>query len=165
MAFRNQAEVDAFQKWAAEQINAMGQHAHTSGLVDARAAGRMVWAVPHKVFLGQVWPESDKRASHWVIAGDSLPTDHIEVKLAASPRDAARHFALKWQMESTRLAGLAGEESGARNGGAKTEVDWAQIGSTLERQAELLYRYVERDDLWDAGKNAYDKLLPADDAP
>lgn len=166
MAFKDQAQVDAFSKWAQAQINAMGQHAHTSGLVEAEAAGQMVWAVPHKVFLGKVWPKHDRRSIHWVIAGESLPTDHIEARLAATPREAARHFALKWQMESTRLAALAGPDprSPPQAGGPRAEVDWTQIGSTLERQAELLYCYVDRDDLWDAEANAFDKLLPAQPA-
>jgi hypothetical protein len=159
MAFRTQEQVDAFESWAKAQIDAMGRHAHTSGLVDAEAVGRMVWAVPHKVFLGKVWPKNERNASHWVIAGESLPTDHIEARLAASPRDAARHFALKWQMESTRLADLSGQDS-TPGGEIRSEVDWARIGETLERQAELLYAFVERDDVWDAEKNAYDKLLP-----
>ena len=159
MAFRNQEQVEAFEKWAKAQIDAMGRHAHTSGLVESEANGRIVWAVPHKVFLGKVWPNNDRGAAHWVIAGESLPTDHIEARLAATPREAARHFALKWQMESTRLADLSGQDSES-DGEVGSDVDWARIGETLERQAELLYGYVGREDLWDAEKNAYDKLLP-----
>ncbi|MGH6885472.1 MAG: DUF4826 family protein [Geminicoccales bacterium] len=150
MAFRSQAEVEAFQKWAQGQINAMGRHAHTSGLVGTDVTGQMIWAVPHKVFIGKVWPAQDRRSTYWVIAGESLPTDHIAEGLAATPRDAARHFALKWQLESSHLGSMSAPECKAREGaeGTRDDVDWTQIAAKLERQAELLYSFVDRDDLW-----------------
>ncbi|CAN5214386.1 hypothetical protein BH24PSE2_BH24PSE2_02570 [soil metagenome] len=142
------ADFEAFTTWAQGEINAMGQHAHTSGLVATEARGQMMWAVPQKAFIGKVWPEQDRRASYWVISGEGLPTDHIAADLATTPRDAARHFALKWQLESTHLSSLSGQARASRDDDA-ADVDWTEIGKTLERQAELLYDYVQRDDLWD----------------
>lgn len=149
MTFKDPAELEAFTHWAKGQIDAMGQHAHSTGLVATEVTGQMVWAVPHKVFIGKVWPARNRGVAWWVIAGEALPTDHIAAALATTPREAARHFALKWQMESTHLSSLAEQDRKAKavadGGGA---VDWTQIGATLEQQAELLYAYVDRDDLW-----------------
>lgn len=161
MAFKDPAELEAFTKWVQGQINAMGRHAHTSGLVATEATGQMIWAVPHEVFIGKVWPAQNRRTTYWVVAGEGLPTDHIAAELAATPRDAARHFALKWQLESVHLSSLSEPERSARtDADASRRVDWTQIGTTLKRQAELLYGYVERDDLWATETNAADTHSP-----
>jgi hypothetical protein len=145
MAFRNQQELEAFTEWAKGEIRGMGDHARSSDLFQGEAVGHAVWTLPHKLFLGKVWPKSEKPRAYWVISGSDIPTDHIEAPLAEAPRDAARHFAMKWQLQSARLEDLGGS---AQDGETVKDVDWEQVAQRLQAQAEALYGLVEKEDLW-----------------
>ncbi|HJP52041.1 MAG TPA: DUF4826 family protein, partial [Pseudomonadales bacterium] len=81
----------------------------------------------------------------WVISGPDVSTDHIDGNLAASPRDAARHFAMKWQMDAERLNTLVKQKAEVVN----PEVDREAFANTLIGYAESLYDIVNNDDFWD----------------
>ncbi len=70
----------------------------------------------------------------WVLSGD-LPTDHSKFEVADNARDALRHFALKWQMQSENL--LQSE--------IKEQKDFAHL---LIGRAEGIYKLCEDDSLW-----------------
>ena len=42
-------------------------------------------------------------SAYWLIAGGGGPTDILNSELANQPRDAARHFSLKWQLGAQQL--------------------------------------------------------------
>ncbi len=133
---------EAFANWVREQHQAMGQYAFRQGLIPEESEGAPVWSMPHRLFIGKVWPKADPKAAHWIISGE-LPTDHIDGDLAETARDAARHFALKWQLQSARIEQPAEDDpTGDRL------VDWAQVADSLKSRAEALYAIVENDDLW-----------------
>ena len=155
MAFKNEEEVRAFTDWTQDQIRGMGRHVEANGLIKTQVVGRCVWAVPHQVFIGQIWPRNDRNKTYWIISGTTLPTDHIESNLADSARTAAKHFALKWQLESARMENLSEHDADATTG---QDVDWTSVARSLQSQAETLYALVARDDLWEGTATAYDQL-------
>ena len=157
MGFDTGQDVEKFAEWLKEEIQGMSRHVSTSGLISHEATGLCVWAVPHLVFLGQIWPKGDRSKKYWVISGLDLPTDHIEDRMAATPRDAARHFSMKWQLQSSKVVDL-GEQSDSDDG-SLAATDWEQIAGSLQSNAEALYTLVERDELWDAEKGSVDNLL------
>lgn len=94
------------------------------------------WALPQQVLIGKVRAHGNPARFRWFICGE-MPLDHIGDEVATSPREAARHFSLKWQLDATRLGGDAAD--------------------TLAQQAEALYALVEDDTLWskDQGEPAH----------
>lgn len=145
MVFKNQEELDAYVEWVKKELASMGDHARSSDLFQEEGAGHAVWTLPHKLFIGKIWPKSDRNRAFWVISGVDIPTDHIEGSLAETARDAARHFSLKWQLQGARLGDL---DSPGESGEADDEVDWQKVAHRLQAQAEGLYGLVENEDIW-----------------
>jgi hypothetical protein len=91
-------------------------------LVEARPA----WVLPFQILIGKIREQGDDAGFWWFISGD-LPTDHAESSVAASAREAARYFALRWQIRAANDA---------------------DAGSQLAQRAEALYQLAEDDRLW-----------------
>lgn len=144
MTFKNQQELEAYAEWAKAQVRGMGEHARSSDLFQEEAMGHAVWTLPHRLFIGKIWPKSNKARGYWIISGTDIPTDHIESSLAETARDAARHFVMKWQLQSARLEDLGGQ----RGGDEASDVDWTEVASRLQAQAEALYGLVEKEEIW-----------------
>jgi hypothetical protein len=159
MGLKTEQDVERFAEWLKEEVQGMSRHVYTSGLISTEATGHCVWAVPHLVFLGQIWPKDERSKKYWVISGLDLPTDHIEKELAATPRDAVRHFSMKWQLQSSKVAELG--EHGNDDDASSSATDWQKIAGALQSNAEALYTLVERDELWDAEEGAVDNVLAA----
>jgi len=103
-----------------------------------------VWIFPYKILIAKVWGLGQKNRFTWTIAGDGMITDHIPGKMAATPKDAARHFALKWQMDADRLIALG-------NGKQSVQGNREHMGAyanKLIRDAEALYDLTEQDGIW-----------------
>jgi hypothetical protein len=146
MAFRNRAELDAFTAWGERQREAMAHHVRTASLFAGDIVAKAVWTLPHRIFLGRVWPKGEALRGYWVITGELVPTDHIEASLAENAREAARHFALKWQLQSARMAELAEAPADAvqRSG----TVEWRAVADRLRVQAEGLYAIASDPEPW-----------------
>lgn len=145
MVFKDQKELEAYEEWVKSQLREMGDHARSSDLFQEEGVGHAVWTLPHRLFIGRIWPKSDRNRAFWVISGSDIPTDHIESSLAETARDAARHFSLKWQLQGARLGNL---DSKAEPGEAADDVDWQKVAQRLQAQAEGLYALVENEDIW-----------------
>lgn len=103
-----------------------------------------VWVSPYKILIAKVWEISQKSQFVWTISGEGAVTDYIKGSLAATPREAARHFSMKWQMDADRLLELA------KNG---TPVDDSRnhMGAytkTLIGYAESLYDLASNEAIW-----------------
>lgn len=105
-------------------------------LSELRAAGaieetimeaRPAWFLPFRIVVGQSRTSPGDANFIWVIGG-KVPIDCLPSNVAATARDAARHFSLKWQLDSERLVG---EEA-----------------ANLIKIAEYLYSIVDNDDYW-----------------
>jgi hypothetical protein len=80
--------------------------------------------------------EQDQRKGFdWFISGD-FPTARVSSSVAPTPRDAARHFALKWQLEAKRVEDTLNTES--------------ESVTNLVQRAQSLYELVEQDALWES---------------
>lgn len=113
--------------WIKEQMKAAVPALIDLGLAEAAVVeARPAWVFPYTLLIGQCRDRGRSSGFDWFICGDA-PLSHVSSEKAATPRDAARHFALKWQLDA------------ARQGDA---------GEALARQAEALYELVEEDSLW-----------------
>ncbi len=103
-----------------------------------------VWMFPYKILLAKVWALGQKNRFTWTIAGEAMITDHIPGKMAATPRDAIRHFALKWQMDADRLISVANSNTPVE--GKREHL--SAYAKKLIRDAEDLYGLTEQDGIW-----------------
>jgi len=92
-------------------------------LVEAKPA----WVYPFQILIGKIREKEHPGRFLWFICGDA-PTDHISGSHAASPKEAAKHFALKWQLDASRVG---------------------NSDKDLSAKATALYEFVEEDRLWE----------------
>ena len=67
--------------------------------------------------------------------------DHVQGDVAATPREALRHFCLKWQLGADKVI------EASRND-PETGEHYRAKANELIKQAEDLYELVEADSLW-----------------
>lgn len=104
-------------------------------LPGAVAEAKPAWALPEQLVIGRLRrPGAD--TFFWVIGG-VFPSDCIPSDVASTPREAARHFVLRWQLEAAR----------AREAGGTRHLPMVDAGE-LERSAEQLFGIVRDDALW-----------------
>jgi hypothetical protein len=159
VGFKTEEDVRAFTEWAQSEIIEMGRYAQMNGLVTGQPMGKCVWALPEMLFIGKVWPKDDRAQVFWIISGPGLPTDHIEGSLAETAREVAKHFSLKWQLQSSSMENLDPQSASAEEPVSKS-IDMADVAKKLQEHAEALYSLVARDEMWDTEANAIDKQLP-----
>ena len=120
--------VEAVRAWAKEQVDKAVTDIMKSGEVRGRMIeGRPSWTMPGRFVIGQVRGDDHDGGFIWIIAGD-FKTDRIGSNVAATPREVARHFALKWQLDADKAGGA---------------------DDALVRRAEELYAISELDEVWD----------------
>jgi hypothetical protein len=125
--------VEAVQAWAKEHVDRAVADLMKSGEVSgSMIEGRPAWAMPDRFVIGQVRDKHNLGGFIWIIAGD-FKTDRIGSSVAATPRDAARHFALKWQLDAEKADGKDEE---------------------LVKRAEDLYAMTEHNGAWDELENS-----------
>lgn len=135
----------ALKAWYTKLLYAVVRDMIKIGAVSGAAAeARPVWISPYKVLIAKVWEASQKSNFIWTISGEAVITDHIAGNVATTPRDAARHFSLKWQMDADRLLELA-KNKGA---GESTEANMEAYTTKLIQYAEYLYDMASRDEVW-----------------
>lgn len=130
--------------WSREQLNAAVDQLMRAGEFDwALVEARPAWAYPGTTVIGQVREQGEHHRFLWVICGDP-PVDFISSKVAATPREAARHFAMKWQLEAAR-----NREPQVRNTlDPDGKRDWDALCDALEARASSLFKLIEVDALW-----------------
>lgn len=131
---------EQFRQWVESQFDNMGRHVVDNKLISGdKAEGRPLWAVPGKLFIGKIWDKDDEDNAWWIISG-AIPTDHLDASVAETPREALRHFCLKWQLQSGRLDQAADPAD---------KQSWTGISENLANQAEALYPLIDEDSLWE----------------
>ena len=122
------SEIDEkLQAWVKQQLDEavqelIGQGIFQRLLIEAKPA----WVFPFQILIGEIRKREQGEELSWLICGD-LPTSHLRSTHASSPREVARHFALKWQLDAARL----GDE-----------------GRDLAEKAMALYELVNIESLW-----------------
>lgn len=104
---------------------------------------RVAWTLPHRIVIGQIRDSGRHHREFWIIAGE-VPTDCIDASTCATPRDAARHFALKWQLGAEQIR----DPESRASRGLEPVRDWARTADELERVATELYVLSAEDLAW-----------------
>ena len=130
--------------WAQDRLAKAVDEITKSGIFDsATVEARPEWTLPNSIVIGRVRESGRGNREFWVIAGE-LPTDCISAELCATPREAARHFALKWQLGAEHLR----DPELRKAQGLNQERDWEPASDELASVAESLYEVVEADKVW-----------------
>lgn len=103
-----------------------------------------VWMVPNEMLMAKVWGIGAENDFIWTMSIDKLLSDYIAGSLAATPKDVARHFSMKWQMDADRLVNFAKSKAS----GGTSEKQMQEYSSKLIQYAETLYELSNRDDVW-----------------
>ena len=120
---------DAALAWAKGEIDGVVNELLASGAIEYDLVeARLAWTVPSEVVLGQLREQGNLVEFLWIIGGN-VPIDSVHSSAAASPRDAVRHFALKWQLDAD-------------------QVEDADAAKTLVGHAEYLYALSDDDRFW-----------------
>lgn len=113
--------------WGKDRLAAAIDDLADKGIIDTPfVEARIAWMLPQQFFIAELRESSTSPPALWLIGGEGMPVDHVDVALADTPRDAARHFGLKWQ--------LAVEREG--------------VNPALEARAELLLGLTQVDEAW-----------------
>ena len=122
-----QVDPGSARAWAKENLDRAVHDLMNDGkLAGITVEARPAWAMNGKYVIGQVRDNSSPGEFIWVIAGE-FQTDSIGSSVAATARDAARHFSLKWQMDAEKSP---------------------EAGDAMVQRAEELYAIAEIDDAW-----------------
>lgn len=132
----------AFAEWHRSQQQRVADYLRGLQVFDTDISGEWQWIVPHRGMIGQVRPKGGGSPVLWVVTG-LLPIDHVEANAAKNCREAARYFALKWQLEAVRL-----QESGGAPTPRLGQVDWNQMESNLAERAGWLYDRMQDNRCW-----------------
>ena len=103
-----------------------------------------VWMVPHEILIAKVWGINNENDFVWSVSVDKLIADYIAGSLAATPREVARHFSLKWQMDADRLLSREHNKLAVE----KSDTRMQDFSKKLIKHAETLYEMANRDDVW-----------------
>ena len=128
---KNQSHLDEPSEWLKKTFNKGVHELNDIGIVAASIVeARPVWTFPYTLIIGKIRKKDSINDIYWMICGD-CPSTAIEGSLAETPRDAAKHFGLQWQLQSINDNTLNNTEK-----------------SDLSRKAESLLELTETDVLW-----------------
>lgn len=120
---------DLTQAWIKELVDLAVRGTSDMNVFDeALLEARPEWALPQRLLVGKVRPQMDPRAFCWFICGE-VPLDYLPGNVAAAPREALRHFAMKWQLDAER----AGD---------------AESADVLIENAEAIYALADDERVW-----------------
>ncbi len=131
--------------WAKRRLDEAVHEIMKSGILEGiTVEARVAWTLPKKIIIGRIRDSGLQQRELWIIAGD-LPTDCINASTCATPREAARHFALKWQLGAEQIR----DPKARKQRSLSKDVDWENASNELASVAEKLYAIVEEDRAWE----------------
>lgn len=140
------AEAEALRSWYTGLLDKMVKEMISVKAVSGDAVqATPVWMARNEVLIAKVWGISNESDFVWAISVDKLIADYVAGSLAATPREVARHFALKWQMDADRLVNFGSSD-------ASNEVSPERMQAYSDRliqYAETLYDMANRDEPWE----------------
>ena len=135
----------AIRQWYVKELDAVVKQMIKSGVISGVAIeAAPVWALPFKILIAKVWNANEKSRFIWTISGERVTTDHIDGKAAQGPREVARHFALKWQVDAERLGSISVQRSSLKDSGENMK---GYTGKLVEN-AEYVYELSNREEIW-----------------
>ena len=127
--------------WVQETLDSAVHEIINTRQFDALAIrAKPVWHLPGALLLAQFEVAG---SAYWLITGGGGPTDILNAELANQPRDAARHFSLKWQLGAQQL--LDGAVAAPAD---MTEQEVREKTVNLIRCAESLSELVSAEQFW-----------------
>ncbi len=135
----SRAQKEKITQWAEAEGQAIARELVQKKVLRGHVKVESRWILPGKMYLGVAWSESQAGPKYWVTGGEMLTRDYVSLDTAETPRDAARHFALQWQLNGARI-GLAADED--------AEMDWEAVERRMIERAEALYAMTEEDRYW-----------------
>ena len=137
----DQAGSEKLDFWIKENLNAAVKKVMEKDLINSPAIeAKPAWVLPFQILVGKVRGAENQGEFIWFICGE-VPTDYIESSVAKTPREAARHFTMKWQLTASKYQG----ENTTDN---PTQLKHDDVVNHLIEQAQALYEVVEDERLW-----------------
>ena len=142
----SKADADAVKSWYTNLLDkVVKEMIDIKAVTDTAVQASPVWMIPNEVLIAKVWGVSKESDFIWTLSVDKLIADYIAGSLAASPRDVARHFSMKWQMDADRLRNFEQNEMS----GEKPDERMQELSNKLIGYAEALSDLANRDDAWE----------------
>lgn len=139
------AETKALEAWYKSLLDQVVQEMiRLKAVTGVAVQAAPVWMVPHEILIAKVWGINNESDFVWSVSVDKLIADYIAGSLAATPRDVARHFSLKWQMDADRLLSREHNKLAVE----KADTRMQDFSNKLIKHAETLYDMANRDDVW-----------------
>jgi hypothetical protein len=140
----NGTEQEKLKTWVKTQLDSAVWKLIDQGdikglMVEAKPA----WALPFQILIGKIRAQDESKEFKWFICGE-VPTDFLESTVATTPREAARHFAMKWQLQAARYQNSKGHNLS----GPAPESSQDDPGNQLVDKAEALYALAGDAGLW-----------------
>ncbi|MBE7214814.1 DUF4826 family protein [Shewanella benthica] len=125
------------QEWIREHFQKANKFLAEKGIIPSKViVDESRYLAPY-VAVWKMESKQPKKQTFWVMSGD-LPSDYVDVKMAATARDALRHFSMMWQLKAENL----------KQSGATREPTQAKFAQLLVSRAESLYHIHNDEKLW-----------------
>lgn len=139
-----QPKNEELNAWIKKQGDAAVGKFTREGAIDSLIVeAKPAWVLPFQILIGKIRAQGQAKGFDWFICGE-LPTDYLASSVASTPRETAKHFAMKWQLAAARHKASTGQDLSA----ATPDPQQVDPGDQLAGQAEALYEVVEDDRLW-----------------
>ena len=133
---------DELLDWVKNQLDTAVRELIKNGSFDSMLVeAKPAWVHPFQVLIAKAREHGQPKEFGWIICGD-LPTDLVDSSVASTPREAARYFAMKWQLEMARHDDLSGQIT------IRPIPDLRQPGEQLAESAEALYELADDEKWW-----------------
>jgi len=127
--------------WIKKNLNAAVNKYMEKGIIkNPVIEAKPAWQLPFQILIGKIRSGDHQDNFHWFICGE-VPTDYVESSVAKTPREAARHFCMKWQLTASRYDGQVAESNPA-------QLPLEDVIKNLIDQSQALNDVVIDDRLW-----------------
>ena len=140
------SDSDAIRAWYTRLLdNVVKEMISIKAVSGVAVQAAPVWISPYEMLMAKVWGVGYEDDFVWTLSIDKLVADYIAGSLASTPREAAKHFAMKWQLDADRLASVVQGKSM----GDKADETMRDYSNKLIQYAETLYDLTTRDEVWE----------------
>jgi len=94
---------DEQQAWLRKQLDKAVDRLTNMNVFEAELIEiKPAWILPMRLLVGKARGQNNPTTLRWFICGE-VPLDHVGADAATTPREVIRHFALKWQIDASKL--------------------------------------------------------------
>jgi hypothetical protein len=140
------ADQDALESWMKPLLDqTVKEMVRIKAVTGVAVQASPAWMLPHEILIAKVWGINQESDFVWSISIDKFIADYVAGTVAPTPRDAARHFSLKWQMDADRLIETEKRKAVIENVNSEMQA----YSKKLIQHAETLYDLADRDEAWE----------------